>query len=106
MFFNGIKYTIKGLNNLNPDGNYIFAGNHTSVLDIPLAFSGSPFWLLPIAKIELKKVLVLGWVMQTAGHIWVDRTKRDQALKSIEKAKDSLKKNLGLFYYFQKGQEL
>ena len=103
LFFNGIKYSIKGLNNLNPDGNYIFAGNHTSVLDIPLAFSGLPFWLVPIAKIELKKVLVLGWVMQTAGHIWVDRTKRDQALKSIEKAKESLKKKPRSILLFPEG---
>ena len=52
----------------------------------------SPSYNLKHAKIELKKVLVLGWVMETAGHIWVDRTKRDQALRSIEKAKESLKK--------------
>ncbi len=103
LFFNGLKYSVKGLENLNPNGNYIFAGNHASALDIPLAFSCLPFWLVPVAKIELKRVLVLGWVMQTAGHIWVDRTKRDQALRSIEKAKESLKSKPRSILLFPEG---
>ena len=103
LYFNGLKYSVKGLENLDPNRNYIFAGNHTSVLDIPLAFSSLPFWLVPIAKIELKKILILGWVMNTAGHIWVDRTKREQALRSINKAKESLKKRPRSILLFPEG---
>ena len=90
LFFCSISYKVKGLENLDPKENYIFAGNHTSVLDIPLAFSGLPYWLVPIAKMELKKVIVLGWVMSTAGHIFIDRKKSENALRVLEKAKNSL----------------
>ena len=86
LFFCGIKYSVNGLENLDPNKNYIFAGNHTSALDIPLAFSGLPYWLVPIAKGELKPVFILGWVMDTAGHIWVDRRRSDLALKSLNNA--------------------
>ena len=91
LFFTGVKYSIKGLSSLDKNSNYIFAGNHTSVFDIPLAFATLPFWLVPIAKVELRSAFVLGWVMNTAGHIWVDRKNTDSALKSLESAKKSLK---------------
>ena len=90
LFFTGVKFSIKGLNNLDKNSNYIFAGNHTSVFDIPLAFAALPFWLVPVAKKELRSVFLLGWVMDTAGHIWVDRKNTDSALKSLQKAKESL----------------
>ena len=78
-FFGGVKYSVKGLEFLKSNGSYIFAGNHTSVFDIPLAFAALPFWLVPIAKKELRSVFLLGWVMDTAGHIWVDRKNTDKA---------------------------
>tara|TARA_B100001758_G_scaffold73644_1_gene62135 strand:- start:2460 stop:2930 length:471 start_codon:yes stop_codon:yes gene_type:complete len=60
------------------------------MLDIPIAFSGLPYWLVPIAKVELKSVILLGWVMRTAGHIFVDRNKSESALRILEKVKTSL----------------
>jgi len=90
LFFSGVKYTIKGLENLDPDGSYIFAGNHASGFDILLAFAGLPYWVVSVAKIELKSIIILGWVMSTAGHIFVDRGQSERALQSLEKAKLSL----------------
>ena len=90
LFFSGVKYTIKGLENLDPDGSYIFAGNHASGFDILLAFAGLPYWIVSVAKIELKSIIILGWVMSTAGHIFVDRGRSERAFKSLEKAKSSL----------------
>ena len=90
LFCCGIKYEVIGLHKLDPKLNYVFAGNHTSMLDIPIAFSGLPYWLVPIAKVELKSVILLGWVMRTAGHIFVDRNKSESALRILEKVKTSL----------------
>ena len=90
--FTGIKYSVKGTHFIEDNKNYLFAGNHTSALDILLAFAGLHYWLVPISKIELKSVFLLGWVMDTAGHIWVDRKKSDRAIKAMEDAKNSLMK--------------
>ena len=78
------------MENLDPDGSYIFVGNHASGFDILLAFAGLPYWVVSVSKIELKSIIILGWVMSTAGHIFVDRGRSDMALKSLEKAKLSL----------------
>ena len=90
LFFSGIPYTINGLENLDTKKNYIFAGNHASGFDILLAFAGLPYWLVSIAKIELRSIPILGWVMRAARHIFVDRSNHDNAIKSLEKAKESL----------------
>ena len=103
LFTCGIKYKVTGLNNLNPNSNYIFAGNHTSMLDIPIAFSGLPYWLVPIAKIELRSVILLGWVMRTAGHIFIDRKKSESAIRTLERTKKSLLDNPRSILLFPEG---
>ena len=103
LFTCGIKCKVTGLSNLNPNTNYIFAGNHTSMLDIPIAFSGLPYWLVPIAKIELSSVILLGWVMRTAGHIFIDRKKSESAIRILEKTKKSLLDNPRSILLFPEG---
>merc|ERR1711966_381753 len=36
-------YTVIGLENLDPNGNYFFASNHESLWDVPLLFSILPY---------------------------------------------------------------
>ena len=103
LFFTGVRYSVKGLENLDPKNCYIFACNHASGYDVPLAFAGLPYWLISIAKIELKSVFILGWVMKTAGHIFVDRKKSESAIASLEKSKDSLIKNPRSILLFPEG---
>ena len=102
-FFLQVKNTVKGLNKLDPRGCYIFACNHASGYDIPLAFAGLPYWLISIAKIELKSVLILGWVMKTAGHIFVDRKRSDSAMAALERSKKSLINNPRSILLFPEG---
>jgi len=103
LFFTGVRYSVKGLDNLNPKGPYIFACNHASGYDVPLAFAGLPYWLISIAKIELKSVFILGWVMETAGHIFVDRKRSENAIASLEKSKKSLINNPRSILLFPEG---
>ena len=103
LFFTGVRYSVRGLDNLDPKGPYIFACNHASGYDVPLAFAGLPYWLISIAKIELKSVFILGWVMETAGHIFVDRKRSENAIASLKKSKESLIKNPRSILLFPEG---
>ena len=103
LFFTGVRYSVKGLEKLDPNGCYIFAGNHASGYDVPLAFAGLPYWLISVAKIELKSVFILGWVMKTAGHIFVDRRKSESAVASLKKSKETLTKNPRSILLFPEG---
>ena len=90
LFTSGIPYKVSGLKNLNLSNQYIFVANHGSGFDIPLAFAALPYWLVPVSKIELKKFPLLGWVMRSGGHIFVDRGSHEKSIASMKNAKDSL----------------
>ncbi len=47
----GVKYSVYGLDQLDSKQNYVFAGNHESPFDIPLAFAGIKHHLISISKI-------------------------------------------------------
>ena len=99
----GIKIKIIGLENLDSSKNYIFAANHSSSLDIPLMLGFIPFWIVPISKIELKWIPFLGWAMQMAGHVFVDRSKHERAMLSIKNIKNSLLKRPRSILLFPEG---
>lgn len=89
----GLNYSVKGLENLDPKGNYIFASNHESALDILLVFAGLPYHIVFISKIELKRVPIFGWAMMAGGHFFVDRGNHKKSMESLGKAKKSMGKN-------------
>ena len=104
IFFSvGVKIQMIGLENLDSLKNYIFAANHSSSLDIPLMLGYIPFWIVPISKIELKWIPFLGWAMQMAGHVFVDRGNHERAIASLSKIKTSLLKNPRSILLFPEG---
>ena len=98
-----INVRVIGLDKLDRNADYIFAPNHASSLDIPLILGFLPFWIVPISKIELKWIPFLGWAMQAAGHVFVDRSDHEKAMLSIAKIKNSLLKNPRSILIFPEG---
>ena len=98
-----INVRVIGLDKLDRNADYIFAPNHASSLDIPLILGFLPFWIVPISKIELKWIPFLGWAMQAAGHVFVDRRDHEKAMLSIAKIKNSLLKNPRSILIFPEG---
>ena len=98
-----INVRVIGLDKLDRNVDYIFAPNHASSLDIPLILGFLPFWIVPISKIELKWIPFLGWAMQAAGHVFVDRRDHEKAMSSIAKIKNSLLKNPRSILIFPEG---
>ena len=98
-----INVRVVGLEKLDRNTDYIFAPNHASSLDIPLILGFLPFWIVPISKIELKWIPFLGWAMQAAGHVFVDRRDHEKAMLSVNKIKDSLMKNPRSILIFPEG---
>ena len=103
LWIGNIPYKIIGLDKLDPNQQYVFASNHESAFDIPLTLAGIPGHVVPIAKKELKKIPFLSWAMLAAGHIFIDRSDHRKALHSIDKIKNSLKKNPRSILIFPEG---
>lgn len=81
-----VRVRIEGLDKIEPQQTYIFAGNHASQFDI-FAFQGYfPYDFRWIAKKELFNLPVFGQAMQQVGYIPIDRSHGRQAMKSLDEA--------------------
>lgn len=87
----GVSLRVRGLENLDPRQPYIFMANHQSNVDIPVVIQSLPgFQLRWIAKKELLRVPLFGWAMWATKHITVDRANPQDAIKTLERAKERI----------------
>jgi len=70
----------------------IFYANHRSHFDIPVMMYSLPRPLYFLAKKELKRIPFLGWAIAAIGMIFIDRTDRASARKSMARAGTQIKK--------------
>ena len=94
---NNISYEIIGRENIRPKA-YIYISNHTSYLDIPGVCLTVPTQIRPLAKKELKKIPVFGWIAKNAAII-VDRSSNESRRKSMDHLKDVLKRGISILIF-------
>jgi len=82
----GVRVRVEGMENIDPQQTYVFAGNHCSQYDI-FSFQGYfPHDFRWIAKKELFRIPLFGQAMHRVGYIPIDRSHGRQALKSLDEA--------------------
>ncbi len=69
----GMKMTVTGKRNVDPEKSYMMVVNHRSHLDSTALYVHSPVPIRMLAKAELFKVIVLGRAMKLAGHVPIHR---------------------------------
>ena len=77
----------------------IYVANHQSHIDTPVLFYSLPVALFFIAKKELKHIPFLGWYMQIVGMVFIDRSNREKAAKSLEQAVAQIKKGKNILSF-------
>ena len=75
----GVRVRVSGLERVPASGTYLFVSNHQSIYDIPVIFASLPFQLRITAKASLGRFPFLGWHLQRAGHLLVDRRNPDRS---------------------------
>jgi 1-acyl-sn-glycerol-3-phosphate acyltransferase len=95
-----IRYKFYGRENFKKGAAYIYVSNHTSFLDIPGIRMIIPGQFRPLAKKELLKIPVFGWIAQAATII-VDRTSQESRRKSIDILKQLLKKGISVLIFVE-----
>ncbi|MEE8361748.1 MAG: lysophospholipid acyltransferase family protein [Gemmatimonadales bacterium] len=91
---NGIRLTTTGLDRLDPDQPYVFASNHTSLVDIWALMAALPHGLRFVAKQEMLKLPVLGRAMRSAGHIFIDRKRLKSAFGAYDDAAAAIRSGI------------
>jgi len=87
-----VRIEIDGKNNIDKNKPYIFVANHMSMFDIPATITAIPNELKMLAKKELYKIPLFGWVLHAGRHVKIDRQNREKAVHHLDKAIERVKK--------------
>lgn len=90
LLISGIEVEVNGLENVAKDSVYIFVSNHSSQFDIPALQYTIPTSASIVYKKEIVKIPLFGWQMRIGPYIMIDRQNVENALKSIDKAKEMM----------------
>jgi 1-acyl-sn-glycerol-3-phosphate acyltransferase len=95
----GVKIEVQGLENIQPDRNYIYMSNHVSNLDPPVLIPSIPGRCSVLVKKEVFRVPILGTAMKMADLVPVDRSNRDAAVESVRAAAEVIRHGLNMVTY-------
>lgn len=79
------KIKVEGLENIEKGVPYVVVVNHNSMLDIPMMYC-LPFNFKWVAKREVYKLPIFGWVLRMHGDIAIDRGSSSGAKKMMKEA--------------------
>jgi 1-acyl-sn-glycerol-3-phosphate acyltransferase len=71
-------------------GPFVVMSNHQSLYDIPALYQTLPLRLRMVAKAELFKIPIWAQAMRAAGFVELDRSARERAIESLERAQSAL----------------
>lgn len=89
LFMIGCPLTVKGRKNFKKGENYIVLCNHNALMDIPVSSPAIPGGNKTIAKIEMAKTPLFGYLYKT-GSVLVDRKSDASRKESYTKMKKFL----------------
>ncbi len=69
---------------------FVVMSNHQSLYDIPALYQSLPLRLRMVAKAELFRIPIWAQAMRAAGFVELDRSARERAIESLERAKAAL----------------
>ncbi|MCL5124432.1 MAG: 1-acyl-sn-glycerol-3-phosphate acyltransferase [Deltaproteobacteria bacterium] len=98
-FLMGLKYSIYGTENIRSGQSYIITPNHQGNADILALVVNLPLRFRWVIKRELLRIPVFGWALAGTGAIAIDRSDREKAVESLNKAKDKLSKGWSMLIY-------
>ncbi len=90
---------VVGRENIDPDQSYVVVSNHQSNIDIIVlyGFLGIDFrWVM---KQELRSVPGLGAACAALGHIYIDRSNHDAAVRSINDARERITDGTSVIFF-------
>src|SRR5437667_10576031 len=94
----GVRVRVSGLERI-PPGVCLFAANHTSSADAPAVVGAIPRRIAILLKESLFKWPIVGQAFRSAHFIPVNRSARDSAIASVEKAREALKDGQSFLIY-------
>ena len=104
LFVAGARVTVRGAELLEPGRTYVFAANHQSYFDIPVAFGYLPANFRTMAKATLFHIPFLGWHLRRCGHMPIARGNPRRAARSLLEAATHVREGTSVFVFPEGGR--
>lgn len=99
-----IRVDVLGAEKLDPDQQYVFVSNHSSLVDTPVMFGSMPREFRILARHGLWKIPFIGWHLNRAGHVPVERENPRAAARSLGHAAQKLRDGSSLLIFPEGGR--
>jgi 1-acyl-sn-glycerol-3-phosphate acyltransferase len=86
---------------LDPGRPCVYASNHQSQFDIPALVVTMPADFRMIAKKSLLYIPIFGWALWLAGFIFIDRSNRERAIRSLDRAARRLQRGTSIVMFVE-----
>ena len=101
----GVQVRVEGLDQIDPNGSYVFVANHLSYMDTPVVLAHIPVQFRFLAKRGLFQVPFLGQHLSRAGHIPVPLDDPRAAVKVMQIAAETIqRKRISLLIFPEGGR--
>ena len=94
-----VKARVVGQHRLDEAQSYVFVSNHFSLIDTPLVFGIMPRQFRILARHNLWRIPFLGWHLNRAGHIPINRARPGAAGQNVEKAVQKLREGVSILIF-------
>jgi 1-acyl-sn-glycerol-3-phosphate acyltransferase len=100
----GLKVYVEAIGEENvPEGGFVYASNHESLVDILVLGAALPGDFKWAAKRSVMNIPFLGWHLRLAGHVPVDRNQGKDAATAVMEAFESVLRNEKPLLVFPEG---
>lgn len=90
------RIRVHGTERVRADRPYVYAANHSSLIDTPALFAYLPHPFRIMAKRELFWIPFMGWHLWTNGHFPIDRRDSRRTAKSVRAVIDGVRQGRSL----------
>lgn len=99
----GTRVRVEGFDNIRKDRPQIVASNHESWYDVFAIAATLPGRFKFVAKKELANIPFFGWGWRAAGHISIDRSNTQAAIRSLDQASQAMRRDHAKVVIFPEG---
>ncbi|HET8947727.1 MAG TPA: lysophospholipid acyltransferase family protein [Candidatus Polarisedimenticolia bacterium] len=95
----GVSYEASYDAGIPRDRPAVYASNHQSLFDIPVLVLTMPVDFRMVAKKSLLYVPVFGWALWLAGFLFIDRSNRERAIRTLDQAAGRLRRGTSIVVF-------